>query len=170
MTLPDGRVCRTFQTYLTRTISFGKLAPQLYRWGNKAQRGEAVIPSHTANILDDQKTIFTHCQPPFHQPSSAPGTLILLPGTTWFPCCRCPPPSEKPHLPATTGRRRERSACCSSGARVQEGSTLCIVIMCPGSKGQAAHTFYGWATSQNSKQRGRQLALEPSRQQTPGHL
>lgn len=45
---------------------------------------------------------------------------------------------------------------------------VCIGVMCPRSKGragrQAVHTFYGWATSQNSKQRGRQLALEPSRQ------
>lgn len=29
---------------------------------------------------------------------------------------------------------------------------------------QAVHTFYGWATSQNSKQRGRQLAPEPLRE------
>lgn len=33
---------------------------------------------------------------------------------------------------------------------------------------QAAYAlFYGWATSQNSKQRGRQLAPEASREQRP---
>lgn len=61
----------------------------------------------------------------------------------------------------------EREFCCSSGALVPKGSS-CLVVMCPRSKGQAGrqavHTFYGWATSQNSKQRGRQLAPEPSRE------
>lgn len=44
---------------------------------------------------------------------------------------------------------------------------LCTLIPGPGAKGegrQAEHTFYDLATSQNSKQRGKQLAPEPSGQ------
>lgn len=33
---PHTSVTKTSQTYLTRAISFGKLAPQLFRWVNKA--------------------------------------------------------------------------------------------------------------------------------------
>lgn len=46
-----------------------------------------------------------------------------------------------------------------------------LVRYCHGSQEQRAGRlctlFYGWATSQNSKQRGRSLAPEPSREKRP---
>ena len=153
---------------MTRAIfSLDEQTPLSYRWENEAEWG-----SNSPRVT--QQT-FLKIRKLYSIPASHPATslLPLLLEAWFFPLVPPGPHALDVHHPqlsrdasqATMRRRREQSPC-SSGTHVGTSSTS-RVVMCPRSKGQArqaAHGFYGWATSQNSKQRGRQLALDPSRE------
>lgn len=111
-----------------------------------AQRGGAVAQSHTANALDDPRTVCTCCQPPSHQPPPSASWKSALPfGTLRLICHGYPLVVTK--IPGGG----ERSAWWSAGAGPGWDSLGTRLSCSPRAKGNAP--FYGLATSQNSKHR-----------------
>lgn len=136
-------------------------------------------PERRSSYPKATQQMFSKIRKPYVRTASHPATntLLLLLEPWSFPWSCLVPMSYMSTIlgeatasprPPVGGEREEwlllfRGLCA-------EGILKPALLLCaPGAKGrragrQAVHTFYGWATSQNSKQRGRQLAPEPSRE------
>ena len=122
---------------------------------------------HTANICEGQNPRAANCT--FHQPSSsALGSIVL---SLVPPCSQA---LDAHHLRGScavsqaTSRRRGKCLLLP-GACVGTGSTLCIAVTCPRSKGQAGrlHTLFMAGPHPRTVNRGRQLAPEASQERRP---